>query len=104
MSFQDLKAGRALASRQNLNNDKQDATQAVASGIFQINTASLPSSDSSIPSEQKTQSEQMNKCMAEVVEESLVEDEEEEELREFSATIANGIGMFKQSAGGNKIK
>ncbi|KAK9026662.1 hypothetical protein V6N11_039497 [Hibiscus sabdariffa] len=54
--------------------------------------------------EQKTQSEQMNKCMAEVVEEALVEDEEEEELREFSATIANGMGMFKQCAGGNKIK
>ncbi|PPS01074.1 hypothetical protein GOBAR_AA19578 [Gossypium barbadense] len=39
MSFQDLEAGRPLASRQNLNNGKQDATQAVASGIFQINTA-----------------------------------------------------------------
>ncbi|KAL4317891.1 hypothetical protein GQ457_18G020820 [Hibiscus cannabinus] len=35
---------------------------------------------------------------------TLVEDEEEEELREFSATIANGMGMFKQFAGGNKIK
>ncbi|KAK8475950.1 hypothetical protein V6N11_063161 [Hibiscus sabdariffa] len=46
----------------------------------------------------------MNKCMVEVVEDTLVEDEEEEELREFSATIANGMGMFKQSAGGNKIK
>ncbi|XWS49284.1 hypothetical protein CRYUN_Cryun13aG0150700 [Craigia yunnanensis] len=39
MSFQDLEAGRPLASRQNLINGKQDATQAVASGIFQINTA-----------------------------------------------------------------
>ncbi|KAH1074891.1 hypothetical protein J1N35_027219 [Gossypium stocksii] len=39
MSFQDLEAGRPLVSRQNLNNGKQDATQAVASGIFQINTA-----------------------------------------------------------------
>ncbi|KAA3463240.1 syntaxin-22-like [Gossypium australe] len=39
MSFQDLEAGRPLASRQSLNNGKQDATQAVASGIFQINTA-----------------------------------------------------------------
>ncbi|XVF13663.1 hypothetical protein REPUB_Repub08aG0227300 [Reevesia pubescens] len=39
MSFQDLEAGRPLASRQNLMNSKQDATQAVASGIFQINTA-----------------------------------------------------------------
>lgn len=39
MSFQDLEAGQSLASRQNLNNGKQDATQAVASGIFQINTA-----------------------------------------------------------------
>ncbi|XVF11083.1 hypothetical protein REPUB_Repub07fG0238900 [Reevesia pubescens] len=38
MSFQDLEAGRSLASRQNLINGKQDATQAVASGIFQINT------------------------------------------------------------------
>ncbi|KAJ8774100.1 hypothetical protein K2173_009531 [Erythroxylum novogranatense] len=37
MSFQDLEAGRPLrASRVN---GKQDATQAVASGIFQINTA-----------------------------------------------------------------
>ena len=39
MSFQDLEAGRPLSSRQNLINGKQDATQAVASGIFQINTA-----------------------------------------------------------------
>ncbi|XVE65323.1 hypothetical protein DITRI_Ditri07aG0171800 [Diplodiscus trichospermus] len=39
MSFQDLEAGRPFASRQNLINGKQDATQAVASGIFQINTA-----------------------------------------------------------------
>ncbi|XP_022736592.1 syntaxin-22-like isoform X1 [Durio zibethinus] len=39
MSFQDLEAGRPSASRQNLINSKQDATQAVASGIFQINTA-----------------------------------------------------------------
>ncbi|XP_022717498.1 syntaxin-22-like isoform X2 [Durio zibethinus] len=39
MSFQDLEAGRPLASRQNLINGKQDATQALASGIFQINTA-----------------------------------------------------------------
>ncbi|GMJ16059.1 ARABIDOPSIS THALIANA SYNTAXIN OF PLANTS 22, SYNTAXIN OF PLANTS 22, SHOOT GRAVITROPISM 3 [Hibiscus trionum] len=39
MSFQDLEAGRPLASRQNLINGKQDVTQAVASGIFQINTA-----------------------------------------------------------------
>ncbi|XP_039012610.1 syntaxin-22-like [Hibiscus syriacus] len=38
-SFQDLEAGRPLSSRQNLNDGKQDATQAVASGIFQINTA-----------------------------------------------------------------
>ncbi|KAK8497150.1 hypothetical protein V6N12_046736 [Hibiscus sabdariffa] len=39
MSFQDLETGRPLASRQNLINSKQEATQAVASGIFQINTA-----------------------------------------------------------------
>ncbi|PPD80760.1 hypothetical protein GOBAR_DD22325 [Gossypium barbadense] len=39
MSFRDLEAGRPLVSRQNLINGKQDATQAVASGIFQINTA-----------------------------------------------------------------
>ncbi|CAN0908194.1 SYP22 [Linum grandiflorum] len=39
MSFQDLEAGRPLASRRDLINSKQDATQAVASGIFQINTA-----------------------------------------------------------------
>ncbi|KAJ8448414.1 hypothetical protein Cgig2_022042 [Carnegiea gigantea] len=41
MSFQDLEAGgrRPFASRQDLINAKQDSTQAVASGIFQINTA-----------------------------------------------------------------
>ncbi|GKU95793.1 hypothetical protein SLEP1_g9110 [Rubroshorea leprosula] len=39
MSFQDLEAGRPQASRQNQINGKQDATQAVASGIFQINTS-----------------------------------------------------------------
>ncbi|KAK8341606.1 hypothetical protein V6Z11_A08G180600 [Gossypium hirsutum] len=39
MSFQDLEAGRPFASRQNMINGKQDASQAVASGIFQINTA-----------------------------------------------------------------
>ncbi|KAK9716175.1 hypothetical protein RND81_06G216000 [Saponaria officinalis] len=43
MSFQDLEVGgggrRPLSSRNNLINTKQDATQAVASGIFQINTA-----------------------------------------------------------------
>ncbi|KAK8578830.1 hypothetical protein V6N13_142104 [Hibiscus sabdariffa] len=38
MSFHDLEAGRPFASRQNLINGKQDFTQAVASGIFQINT------------------------------------------------------------------
>ncbi|XP_027909116.1 syntaxin-22 isoform X1 [Vigna unguiculata] len=36
MSFQDIEAGRPFASRRN---GKQDPTQAVASGIFQINTA-----------------------------------------------------------------
>ncbi|XP_074270274.1 syntaxin-22-like [Silene latifolia] len=41
MSFQDLEAGvrRPLTSRNNLMNTKQDPTQTVASGIFQINTA-----------------------------------------------------------------
>ncbi|KAK4801213.1 hypothetical protein SAY86_021700 [Trapa natans] len=40
MSFQDLEAGRGLASsKRDLINGKQDPTQAVASGIFQINTA-----------------------------------------------------------------
>lgn len=39
MSFQDLEAGRPLNARRNLISGKQDATQAVASGIFQINTA-----------------------------------------------------------------
>lgn len=41
MSFQDLEAGRGLgaASRRELFNGRQDPTQAVASGIFQINTA-----------------------------------------------------------------
>ncbi|KAA8522022.1 hypothetical protein F0562_012664 [Nyssa sinensis] len=39
MSFQDIEAGRPLASRRDYINGKQDPTQAVASGIFQINTA-----------------------------------------------------------------
>ncbi|XP_076959150.1 syntaxin-22-like isoform X5 [Bidens hawaiensis] len=40
MSFQDIEAGRPLNSRRNNNVlRKQDPTQAVASGIFQINTA-----------------------------------------------------------------
>lgn len=42
MSFQDLEAGRRpLASRRDLINVKQqqDPTQAIASGIFQINTS-----------------------------------------------------------------
>ncbi|GLT91250.1 hypothetical protein SLE2022_091470 [Rubroshorea leprosula] len=39
MSFQDVAGGRSKASRQNAINGKLDATQAVASGIFQINTA-----------------------------------------------------------------
>ncbi|XP_010530016.1 PREDICTED: syntaxin-22 isoform X2 [Tarenaya hassleriana] len=38
MSFQDLEAGRPLASSR-INGGRQDPTQAVASGIFQINTA-----------------------------------------------------------------
>lgn len=39
MSFQDLESGRSLGSRRDFVNGKQDPTQAVASGIFQINTA-----------------------------------------------------------------
>ncbi|CAK9138268.1 unnamed protein product [Ilex paraguariensis] len=39
MSFQDLESGRPLVSRRDYINGKQDPTQAVASGIFQINTA-----------------------------------------------------------------
>ncbi|XP_052210019.1 syntaxin-22-like isoform X1 [Diospyros lotus] len=39
MSFQDIESGRPLNSRRDLINGKQDATQAIASGIFQINTA-----------------------------------------------------------------
>ncbi|KAF3641861.1 Syntaxin-21 [Capsicum annuum] len=39
MSFQDLEAGRPLGPRKGYLNGKQDPTQAVASGIFQINTA-----------------------------------------------------------------
>ncbi|CAL5350758.1 unnamed protein product [Camellia sinensis] len=39
MSFEDIEAGRPLNSRQDPFNGNQDPTQAVASGIFQINTA-----------------------------------------------------------------
>lgn len=39
MSFQDLESGRPLGSGRFHTNGKQDPTQAVASGIFQINTA-----------------------------------------------------------------
>lgn len=39
MSFQDLEAGRSVGLRRGFVNGKQDPTQAVASGIFQINTA-----------------------------------------------------------------
>ncbi|XP_055833912.1 syntaxin-22-like [Solanum dulcamara] len=39
MSFQDLHSGRSLGPRRGNVNGKQDPTQAVASGIFQINTA-----------------------------------------------------------------
>ncbi|KAK4400497.1 syntaxin [Sesamum angolense] len=39
MSFQDLESGRGIGSRRGYLNGKQDPTQAVASGIFQINTA-----------------------------------------------------------------
>ncbi|XAR73200.1 hypothetical protein NMG60_11007097 [Bertholletia excelsa] len=39
MSFQDLEGGRPLNWRRGIANGKQHPTQAVASGIFQINTA-----------------------------------------------------------------
>ncbi|KAI7747538.1 hypothetical protein M8C21_016740 [Ambrosia artemisiifolia] len=39
MSFQDIEAGRPLNSRRGAIRKQQDPTQAVASGIFQINTA-----------------------------------------------------------------
>lgn len=39
MSFQDLEAGRTFGSRRDRANGNKDSTQAVASGIFQINTA-----------------------------------------------------------------
>lgn len=41
MSFADLESGRPLAAggRRGLGNGKQDPTQAVAAGVFQINTA-----------------------------------------------------------------
>ncbi|PIN05848.1 SNARE protein PEP12/VAM3/Syntaxin 7/Syntaxin 17 [Handroanthus impetiginosus] len=39
MSFQDLESGRGIGSRRGYVNGNQDPTQAVASGIFQINTA-----------------------------------------------------------------
>lgn len=39
MSFQDLESGRPLSVRREAINGKQDPSQAVASGVFQINTA-----------------------------------------------------------------
>ncbi|CAA3010295.1 syntaxin-22-like [Olea europaea subsp. europaea] len=39
ISFQDLESGRGLGYRRDYINGKQDPTQAVGSGIFQINTA-----------------------------------------------------------------
>lgn len=39
MSFQDLEAGRPLSVRREAINGKQDPSQAVAAGFFQINTA-----------------------------------------------------------------
>ena len=39
MSFQDIEAERPFTPRKNLLNGKQNPTQAVASGVFQINTA-----------------------------------------------------------------
>lgn len=37
MSFQDLESGKGRSTRK-INGGRQDSTQAVASGIFQINT------------------------------------------------------------------
>ncbi|URE14667.1 SynN [Musa troglodytarum] len=39
MSFQDLESGRPLTGRRDLANGRQDPTQAVAAGLFQITTA-----------------------------------------------------------------
>ncbi|CAD5187492.1 syntaxin-22-like [Musa acuminata AAA Group] len=39
MSFQDLESGRPLIGRRDLANGRQDPTQAVAAGLFQITTA-----------------------------------------------------------------
>ncbi|XP_077221230.1 syntaxin-22-like isoform X2 [Tasmannia lanceolata] len=39
MSFQDIESGRPITMRRDLINGKQDPTQAVSSGVFQINTA-----------------------------------------------------------------
>ncbi|KAG1355451.1 putative Syntaxin-22 [Cocos nucifera] len=39
MSFEELEAGRPLSGRRDLVNGRQDPTQAVAAGVFQINTA-----------------------------------------------------------------
>ncbi|RWW79659.1 hypothetical protein BHE74_00012034 [Ensete ventricosum] len=39
MSFQDLESGRPLTGRRDLANGRQDSTQAVAAGLFQITTA-----------------------------------------------------------------
>lgn len=40
MSFQDLEAGATIPSRRELfENNRQDPSQAVAAGVFQINTA-----------------------------------------------------------------
>ncbi|XP_030457241.1 syntaxin-22-like [Syzygium oleosum] len=39
MSFQDLEGGRGSGSRREVVNGRQDPTQAVVSGVFQINTA-----------------------------------------------------------------
>ncbi|KAK8956530.1 Syntaxin-22 [Platanthera zijinensis] len=39
MGFQDLESGRQPLGRSNFVNSKQDPTQAVAAGVFQINTA-----------------------------------------------------------------
>jgi len=39
MSFQDLESGRPLSVRREAINGKQDSSQAVAAGVFQINTA-----------------------------------------------------------------
>ncbi|RRT79713.1 hypothetical protein B296_00007693 [Ensete ventricosum] len=39
MSFQDLESGRPLTGRRDPSNGRQDPTQAIVAGLFQITTA-----------------------------------------------------------------